>query len=328
MPTSFLLLTGRDVRAVLPLHDLVDTMASVVAAYSAGEAVQPLRTVLEVDESRFYGLMPAYIRARSALGTKLLSFFPANAAVGLPTHMATVALLDPVTGQLLAIMDGSYLTEARTAAVSVVSARYLARPGASRLAILGTGVQARSHLRAIAASFDLTDVRVWNPLPGHSDRFVAEMRDVTRTRLRAAASAEDAVRDADLVVTVTVSPTPVVDTSWVADGAHVMAIGACRPDQRELDPRLVARSRLFVDSRAGALVEAGDVVIGIREGHFGRDHVAGELGELVLERVAGRRSPAEVTVFKSLGMAVEDVAAAELAYRRALEAGVGQRLAL
>ena len=228
----------------------------------------------------------------------------------------------------MAVMDGRYITEARTAAVSAVSAKALARPDASRLAILGTGVQARSHLEALAEVRALTDVRVWSPQARSRERFVAEMAGRVAAPVRACDCAEAAVRGADLVVLVTSSPTPVVDDAWVAPGAHVISVGACRPDQREMAPELVARGRLVVDSRAAALVESGDVVQGIREGRFDASHVAGELGEVLLGRISGRRSDAEVTIFKSLGMAVEDVAAADLVYRRAEDSGAGTVLEL
>ena len=225
-------------------------------------------------------------------------------------------------------MDGRYITEARTAAVSAVSAKALARPDASRLAILGTGVQARSHLEALAEVRPLTDVRVWSPQARSRDRFVDGMAGKVPAPVRACGSAAAAVEGADIVVLVTSSTTPVVDDAWVAPGAHVISVGACRPDQREMAPELVARGRLVVDSRAAALVESGDVVQGIREGRFGESHVAGELGEVLLGRVVGRRDPGEVTIFKSLGMAVEDVAAADLVYRRAEDTGAGTVLEL
>ena len=326
---SFLLLTEEHVRSILPLPDLVACMESALARFSAGEVQQPLRTVLEVGPQKaWYGLMPACVEQPPLLGAKIVTVFTGNAERGLPTHMAMIVLLDPETGALQALMDGRYITEARTAAVSAVSARYLARPGASTLAIVGTGVQARSHLAAMEEVRALREVRVWSPKAASRERFVGEMQPRVRVPLRAAATAEDAVRGADLVVLATSSPAPVVEVSWIAPGSHIVSVGAPRRDQREMAPELTARGRLFVDSRAGALAESGDVVMGIAEGRFGADHVAGELGELVLGRVPGRRSEDEITIFKSLGMAIEDVAAADLVFRRAIEAGVGSRQVL
>lgn len=319
----FLLLTEQHVRSVLPMSDLIAAMESALARFSAGDVQQPVRTVLQVGaQNAFVGLMPAYDPHPPAMGAKIVTVFGGNADRGLPTHLATIMLLDPETGALQALMDGRYITEARTAAVSAVSVRHLARPRASTLAILGTGVQARSHLEAYAEIRTLREVRVWSPKVSSRKRFVEEM---TRAPVFATASAEEAVRGADLIVLATSSPTPVIEDAWVAPGAHVVSVGACRPDQRELAPELTSRARLFVDSRAGALAESGDVMLGIAEGRFASDHIAGELGELILGRVRGRRADEEITMFKSLGMAVEDVAAAELVYRRALDRGTGTR---
>jgi ornithine cyclodeaminase/alanine dehydrogenase-like protein (mu-crystallin family) len=333
----FLLLTEQHVRSVLPMSDLIASMESALARFSAGDVQQPVRTVLQVGtQNAFVGLMPAYDPHPPAMGAKIVTVFGGNADRGLPTHLATIMLLDPETGALQALMDGRYITEARTAAVSAVSVRHLARPQAgvptargvrggveaSTLAILGTGVQARSHLEAYAEIRTLREVRVWSPRVSSRKRFVEE---TAHAPVLATESAEEAVRGADLIVLATSSPTPVIEDAWVAPGTHVVSVGACRPDQRELAPGLTARGRLFVDSRAGALAESGDVVLGIAERRFAPDHIAGELGELILGRVRGRENDEDVTIFKSLGMAVEDVAAAELAYRRALERGVGTR---
>ena len=329
MPQRFRLLTEAHVRSLLPLSDLVTAMEMALARFSAGDVLQPVRSVLMVGpQQAFFGLMPAYVADPPQLGAKLVTVFGDNHRRGLPSHLATILLLDPDTGALIALMDGRYITEARTAAVSAVSARHLARADASTLAILGTGVQARSHLEALAAVRPIRDVRVWSPTPASRERFVAEMSGHVPAAITAAVSAEAAVRGADIIVLVTSSPSPVVEAAWVAAGAHVISVGACRPDQREMDPALVARARLVVDSRAAALVESGDVVLGLAEGRFDVDHVAGELGDVVRGALAGRTSADEITIFKSLGMAVEDVVAADLVYRRALESGAGTDLTL
>ena len=311
------------------MGDLVSAMETAIARFSAGEVLQPVRTVLMVGPTKaYFGLMPAYIPAPASLGAKLVTVYSGNPAQQLPSHLATIILLNPDTGALLALMDGRYITEARTAAVSAVSTRKLAKADASRLAIIGSGVQARSHLEAYAQVNTLRDVRIWSPKQASRDQFVTDMRGHVSASLRATATAEEAVRGADLIVLVTSSPTPVIEDGWVSPGAHVVCVGACRPDQREMPPALVARARLYVDSRAAALVESGDVVQGIKDGLFGPDHVRGELGEVVLGRVAGRSSDADITIFKSLGMAVEDVVAADLVYRRAVETGTGTELTL
>lgn len=325
-----ILLTEDDVRALLTMDDLIETMGLALADFSARGVTQPVRTVLQIGQhSAFYGLMPAWMPSRPALGTKLVTVFESNAQRDLPTHLATIVLLDPDTGALLALMDGRYLTEARTAAVSALSVRHLAKENASVLAIIGSGVQARSHLEAISLVRDLSDVRVWSPNRARVEAFVKEARPRSRARMSAAGSAHAAVQDADIVVLVTAAKDPVVRSEWIADGAHVCAVGACRPTHREMEAALVARGEVYVDSREAALVEAGDIVLAIKEGVIGAAHIKGELGDVVPKPAEGR-SPADtrVTIFKSLGLAVEDVAAAHLVYQRAIDAGRGMEFNL
>jgi alanine dehydrogenase len=360
----FRLLTETDVKGVLAMEDLIDTMAAALGRFSRGEVTQPVRTVIPVGGDAFCGLMPAYVpepphapseahgnvrqSLSASLGAKLVTVFGGNPARGLPSHLATILLLDPETGALLALVDGRFITESRTAAVSAVSSRLLARDGAGSLAIIGSGVQARSHLDALARIHHLKRVAVWSPVTAHRDRFVAEAQQVAAARSNrtpvgltsessgnmdasyavvAVDHAGEAIVGADLIVLATSSRTPVIENGWVKPGAHVMSVGACRPTEREMDPALVARARLFVDSRAAALVESGDVILGIQEGHFGADHIVAELGEVV-NGATGRQTPADITVFKSLGLAVEDVMAADLAYRRAFERGIGMELTM
>jgi alanine dehydrogenase len=319
-----LLLTEADVKTLLTMDDLIETMGLALSDFSARTVTQPVRTVLQVGEhGSFYGVMPAWMPSRPALGTKLVTVFESNAARGLPTHLATIVLLDPDTGALLALMDGRYITEARTAAVSALSVRHLAREDATVLAIIGSGVQARSHLDAISHVRDLSDVRVWSPNRARMEAFVKEMRPRSRARLSAAPSAQAAVQDAGIVVLVTSAKEPVIRDEWIADGAHICAVGACRPTHREMDPALVARGELYVDSRDAALVEAGDIVLAIKEGVIGPSHIKGELGEIAARTCEGRRADDRVTIFKSLGLAVEDVAAAHLVYQRARAEGMG-----
>ena len=328
MSITFRLLTESDVKAVLTMDDLIETMASALKRFSTGRVVQPVRTVIAVHgEHAFFGTMPALAQEPAALGAKLVTVFGSNAERGLPSHLATIVLLDPETGALIGLLDGRYITEARTAAVSAVSSRLLARKGASSLAILGSGVQAKSHLEALARVHTLKQVTVWSPNAERRQTFAAEAAAHAPCPVKAVEHAGEAVVGADLIAVVTSSPTPVLDSGWVKPGAHVMAVGACRPTQRELDPVLTARARLFVDSRAAALVESGDVVMGIAEGRFGADHVVAEIGELV-NGAPGRRDDREVTIFKSLGLAVEDVTAAQLAWSRAVERKIGRVLEL
>jgi len=284
---------------LLSMEEVIPAMERALADFSSGTVVQPVRTMIPVAEHQgFLGLMPAY--TGSALGAKLVAFYPRNTSV--PTHHATILLFEPETGEPLVTMDGRLITEVRTAAVSAVATNHLARAAASVLAIIGSGVQARSHLEALRLVREFREVRVWSPRRAAA---FAEEHGVD-----AAASAEEAVRGADVVVTATTSPTPVLSGEWLSPGAHINAVGAPRPDWRELDDEVLRHAKVYVDSREAAMKESGDV-IAARE-------VLAEIGEVISGAEQGRRSAEEVTLFKSLGLAVEDVATAELVYRNAL----------
>jgi len=301
------------------MADLIGAMETALAAFSAGGTVQPVRTVVEMREAAFFGVMPASVKTPAVVGAKLVSVIAANRQRGLPTHQACICLLDPETGALEALMDGRLITEMRTAAVSAVSVRHMARADAAVLAILGSGVQARSHLAALPLVREFCEVRAWSPTPAHLQAFAA----ASEGRVRPAASAAEATHGADVIVLATDSTQGAVANAWVSDGAHVISVGACRPNHREMDPLLVARARVVVDSRAAALAESGDIVMAIRDGLFAAQHIAGELGEVAAGRLPGRTSNAEITVFKSLGLAVEDLVSAHLAYGRARALGRG-----
>lgn len=309
------------VRALLPLDALPSAMESALAAFSCGAADQPVRTVIEAASGSFFASMPALVRSPAAMGAKLVTVFASNAAKGLPTHLATIALLDPETGAPRAIMDGRYITEVRTAAVSAVSLRHIGRPDSRVLAIFGSGVQAASHLEMLCRATAFDEVRCWSPTPARRERFGSRHPGV-----RVCGTAEEAARGAEVLVLATSSSTPVLRSEWVSAGAHIVAVGACRPHQREIDPPLLARARLFVDSRQAALQESGDILLGIRDGYFDEPHIVAEVGEVIAKTKAGRTSVDEITVFKSLGLAVEDVAAAQLVYQCAMAAGAGVEL--
>lgn len=310
-------LSESDVRSALPIAELIDAMELALIAFSSGRVVQPVRTVMEIGQRAFFGLMPALDSDGALLGTKLVSVLPENTAKGLPSHQAAIVLFDAASGALLAVTDGRYITEARTAAVSAVSVRHLARPDAHVLAIIGSGVQAHSHLEALPLVQDFREIRVWSPNTARLQHFAAG-RNVTPCH-----SAEHAVRGAGVVVLATSSTTPVIDNAWVSPGTHVVAVGACRPTHRETDPRLVARALVVVDSRAAAMQEAGDILLAIQDGLIGPGHIHTELGEIASGARSGRQDAAQVTLFKSLGLAIEDVVSAGMAYRRALAEGRG-----
>ena len=280
----------------LHYEELIPAIAQALAALSAGRVVQPVRAVLPVAPHQgFFAVMPAYA---DSLGAKLVTFYPKN--VGVHTHHALIVLFKPETGEPHAVMDGRLITEMRTAAASAVATHLLAREEASVLAIIGSGVQAKSHLAALRHVRPFKDVRVWSP---HNAPAFAKQHGV-----KAAASAADAVRGADVVVVAASSTTPILQGRWLSPGTHVNAIGATRPEWRELDDDLVTTARIFVDSREAALRESGDVIASKQE--------VTEIGAVVAGLDPGRRSAQEITLFKSVGVAVEDVAAAALVLQR------------
>ena len=298
-----LFLKEEQVREHLPMTKLIPAMEKALIDFSAGRVTQPVRSIISVDPpGGFLGLMPAL--TPDGLGLKAVTFYPPNAERGIPTHMATIFLVDPQTGTPLAIMDGRLITEMRTAAVSAVATKLLASPHAKVLAILGSGVQARSHVEALRVVRQFEEIRVWSPTFEHARQFAEEISGT-------AVSAEQAVRDADVIVTVTSSRTSVLKGAWLKSGCHVNAIGACRPDWRELDNEAMQNNVVFVDSREGAMKESGDVILSGAK-------IYAELGEVLGGKVPARKN--ETTIFKSLGMAVEDIAAATLVYRAATAA--------
>jgi ornithine cyclodeaminase/alanine dehydrogenase-like protein (mu-crystallin family) len=302
-----LFLNEEQVRKHLRMADLIPAMEKALIDFSAGKVTQPVRSVIEVDVAAaagFFGLMPAL--TPDVLGLKAVTFYPSNAARGIPTHMATIFLVDPQTGTPLAIMDGRLITEMRTAAVSAAATKLLASPNAKILAVLGSGVQARSHVEALQLVRRIEEIRVWSPTLEKAQRFANEIGAV-------AMSAEEAVRGADVIVTVTSSKTPVLRGEWLKPGSHVNAVGACRPDWRELDDTAMQTGIIFVDSREGAIKESGDVILSGAK-------IYAELGEALAGEIPPRAN--ETTIFKSLGMAVEDIAAAILVYRSVTQSGL------
>jgi ornithine cyclodeaminase/alanine dehydrogenase-like protein (mu-crystallin family) len=324
-----LLLTERHLRDLLTMRDLVPLMEQALAAFSTGGVVQPVRPVVRVQEhGGGLAAMAAYVGPQAALGLKAVTFFPGNAARGLHTHMATTLLHDAKTGALLAILDGRLVTEMRTAAVTAAATRRLARQGASIVAMLGSGVQARSHVEALREVMPIGEIRVWSRTRAHADRFAGEVRERHGLPVAVHDTGEQAVRGADVICTVTASQAPVLSGAWLAPGVHVNAVGASVPPWRELDAEVVVRSRVFVDSRAAALVEAADLLEPMREGRITDGHIVAEIGEVFAGRHPGRTGPHEITLFKSLGQAAEDVAAARFAYERARDRQIGQTIAL
>lgn len=307
-----------EMRATIPLmHETLVTLA-------CGDAVLPLRSLMRLpDGAGILGLMPGYLGAPQAFGLKVVSVMPGNHGTAYDSHQGVVMLFGVTHGEPLAILDATAITAIRTAAVSAAATQALARADAGDLALLGSGTQARTHLAAMAAVRTLRRVRVWSRTRANAERFAREQSARHGIAIEVSASAEDAVRGADLVCTTTSAREPVLAGDWLAPGAHLNAVGACFAASRELDARAVARARLFTDRRESCLAEAGDFLIARAEGAIDDAHLLGELGDVFLGRLPGRSAPGDVTLFESLGIAVEDLACAHFLLARARERGAG-----
>jgi ornithine cyclodeaminase/alanine dehydrogenase-like protein (mu-crystallin family) len=328
-----LVLGHADVLAALPPAACAEAMAAALAGHAGGGSFQPLRSVMSPPEAAgFMGLMPAWRGPQSgrpaAFGLKAVCIIPANPARGLDAHQGLVTLFDGETGEPTAILDAAALTEVRTAAVSAVATRALARPQSRVLAILGAGTQGRAHLTALALAGEYEQVRIYSPRPARA-RELAQAGAGPGPEVVVAASAQEAVEGADVVVTATSSREPVLRREWLAAGTHVNAVGASSPSARELDTATVAASALFCDSRESLRNEAGEFALAIEEGLItGEEHVRAELGEVLAGVAPGRRDAGELTVFRSLGLAIEDLAAAQSAVAAAQAGGLGTEIEL
>lgn len=318
------ILSQAEVTALLPMEECVEIMDRALRTLSQGGAQLPLRTVMRLPEGRgFFGVMPARLAEPESLGVKAIGVFPGNEGTTLDSHQGLVILFSPENGAPVAVLDASSITGIRTAAVSGVATRILAREEAGDLALLGTGVQARTHLDAMRAVRRLRRVRAFGPNRERLARFVGWAKEQRGVTVEPVASPREAVLGADLICTVSSSATPLVQSDWIGEGVHINAVGSSIPTARELDTATVARGRLFVDRLESARAEAGDFLIPRQEGAIADSHILGELGDVLLGRVKGRRGPAEVTIFKSLGIAIEDLAAANHVLRKAEARGIG-----
>ena len=324
---SVRIIDEHDVRRLLPMGECIEVMAEALASLARGEVHNPLRFVVRPPDAQGFqarslmGLMPAYRGGETPLwGLKTVVIAPGNAARNMDLHQGFVALFDGETGETRALLNAGGITAVRTAAVSAVATRLLARDDARTLAILGAGIQGKANLEAMRAVRDFDRVVAWSRTPGRAG---AELDDVEEV-----ATVEEALRDADVVVTATSAPEPIVHRGWLKEGAHVNAVGSSIPTTRELDTETMRDAALFVDRRESTVNEAGDFLFPQREGAIGPEHIRAEIGELLIGSAEGRRSSAELTVFKSLGLAVEDLAAAEHVLRRAEAEGAGTVVSL
>ncbi len=327
---STLLLSEHDVRALLPMSECIDAMEGALRSVAEGSAVLPLRTVVRLaDTNNAFATMPAILgTGRSAsIGAKVITVFPGNDATSFDSHIGVVLLFDAEHGTLLAIADASSITAIRTAAVSGLATRVLANAEASELAILGAGVLAMPHLDAICAVRPIRRVRIWSrsgsERGSRAQTLATRAREKHRIDVVVCDNVENAVIGAHVICTITSARTPILEGRWLTPGAHINAVGASLASARELDTDAVVRSRYYADRRESTMAEAGDFLIPRAEGAIDDAHLRGELGQVLLGTVIGRTTSTDITLFKSLGLAVEDIAAIRHVYERALANGKG-----
>jgi ornithine cyclodeaminase/alanine dehydrogenase-like protein (mu-crystallin family) len=319
-----LIINQTEVRQLLPMAECLDVMADALMTLARGEAILPLRPVLWLPEKvGALGMMPSYLGNIQAMGLKVVSVFPGNHGTQYDSHMGAVLLFETQHGQLLAIIDASEITAIRTAGVSGVATRLLAHEDAHNLAILGSGVQARTHLAAMLQARNIRRIRIWSRNLEHAQHFAEREARRYEVNIQAAGTVEEAVDGAEIICTTTSAPEPILKGEWIAPGTHINAIGSSVPFTRELDTAAIVKARLFVDRRESTLNEAGDFLFPKKEGAITDDHILGEIGDVLLGKIEGRLTHHEITVFKSLGLAVEDLAAANHVYKKAVEAGLG-----
>ena len=320
-----LMVNHKEVEQWLPMGECMDVMAETLKMLSRGNAVNPLRHAMWLpDKSGLIGMMPAYLGGTEVMGLKAISVFPGNHTTDYDSHQGTVMLFETVNGRLLALMDASKITAIRTAAVSGVATRLLAREDASDLAILGSGVQAETHLEAMRIARQITGVRVWSQQFDHAKKFADQASAGHAIPISAFETVKEAVDGADIICTVTSATEPILQGDWISPGTHINAVGSSVAVARELDTAAVVKSKLFVDRRESTLNEAGDFLFPKKEGAIDDGHIRGEIGDILLDRIGGRASSEEITLFKSLGLAAEDVAAAHYVYQKVLKNEKGE----
>jgi ornithine cyclodeaminase/alanine dehydrogenase-like protein (mu-crystallin family) len=323
-----LILTAEDVRNALPMNEAIEAMKKAYASLSDGTAVVPLRTRLPIPGSEALSLfMPAFVNSQdgNALAVKVVSLFPTNPARGLAYIQAAVLVFDPETGRAIALLEGSSLTAIRTGAASGAAVDLLARADSKVVAVFGAGAQGRTQLEAACSARKIETAFIYDANTGKANSFAAEMkaRGSIPTDLRVASSAREAIENAEIICTATTSTKPVFDDKNVRAGTHISGVGSYTPEMQEVPAETLQRARIFVDSRTASLEEAGDLIQPMRAGLFDESHIHGELGELVLGKISGRQSQEEITYFKSVGIAVQDAMAAQIALNNAHKMNIG-----
>ena len=312
-----LFLSDADIAKNLTMQETIDTVEEAFKEYAKGNVVLPTRSTIMVPKyNGSISFMPSYLTGLDAQATKIISIYPDNRAKGLPTTVAWIVVNDPETGMVKAFMDATYLTAMRTGAITGVAAKYLAPKDAKTVAIFGAGVQGRTQTWAACTIRDIEKVYVFDLFPEARKKFAEDMSKQLGIEVIPAESGEEACKNADIVLTATTSPKPVIKREWLKDRVHVSAIGAFYPDWRELDTATVAESKLVIDDMEGIELEAGDILIPIKEGAITWDHVHAELKELVSGKKEGRTSEDTITVFKSVGIAIQDSSVANLVLRK------------
>jgi alanine dehydrogenase len=325
---SFMLvLSEQQVRSLIDIEELIAALEQAHIQYSTGKAVMPVRLVLPLPQIQGrITSMPGYLTEDKALGMKVVTYFQNNPKQNLPAILATVMLFSAVTGKMIAVMDGGYVTAIRTACASAMATRALANPEAPVLGILGAGVQTRAHIQALCRVRKLNQIKLYSPSGTSATNLKGELETAVGVAIDVANSAEEAVRNSDLVVTATTAQQPILESEWLKPGAHINAVGSHRPDSREIDGSTVARSKLVVDSREAIMAECGDILLAIKEKGITESHIHAEIGEVLAGTKSGRSDSDEVTLYKSVGIAIQDVATAQLVYRKAARENVGTRV--
>jgi ornithine cyclodeaminase len=309
MDQELLILDKEYVEAHLEMRPLVCLMEETLRQAESGACTQYIRTAIDLPNKNILGMMPAYFED-GYFGAKILSVYPFNSKEGYPSHQGAILLFEGKHGRMCAVVDAMSVTKLRTGAVSAVASRHLANPDSSCLALLGCGEQAVSHLSAMLTQFELERVHVWDLYPQKARSFADKQSDKYNIYIRAFKSVKEAVGDADIVCTLTPSQTAILEYEWLKEGVHINAVGACRPDARELAGEVVARARFFGDNEASVMQESGDFLIPLGEGRIGMSHFLGTVGQVMAGLARGRIAREDITVFESLGMAVEDIAVA------------------
>jgi alanine dehydrogenase len=319
-----LVLSEKQVQGLLDIAELIEILETAHIQYSAGKAVMPVRLVVPLPQIQGrITSMPGYLTEDRALGMKVVTYFQGNPAKGFPPILATLLLFSADTGKIIAIMDGSTITAVRTACASAMATKALANRDTPVVGILGAGVQARAHIRALCRVRKLSRIKVYSPSGMSGAAVKKDLEAETGVGIEVAKNPEETVRDSDLVVTVTTAQEPIISSSWLKPGAHINAVGSHRPDAREIDGPTLASAKVVVDSREAIMTECGDLLLAIKENLITENHIHGEIGEVLAGKKAGRESAGEVTLYKSVGIAIQDVATAQLLYRKAVEQKIG-----